>query len=862
MTTMHHSPPPGATPFAIYEDPEEDPSDIYEGDLSFSSEMSGADVAIPTIEGEHDLQDEPEPYNGSYTSRRQSILSSSRRGSAVTTNSLVSSLPSDISVTSKPVVPANALESRYSPRKERPPFRNPSSVRAMQMASPPPLLAPEASRERTKGGYGLATPSRSARSESVSTTGTRRSRSHRDSLHRDYQAQSPRPTATPQPLPLVLLHVTILPMQMPHTPETMVKIMPEWLVENYKVLEDKLQDIVLMRRGLLIQHPKDEYDLLEERILESLELRTPRLLKCGHFVAPDSDDEDLHQSDDEANDDQVDQDSRMGGGTITGEGAPESRYPTPNSEDASVCLDCHRQVKKPGHGVGAGTKRWDIKIYAANGLMRAGAWAAAWSEMERCDVEITPWIPNEVRKTLEKRLEQEQEAAKVKALYAAELQRQIQEEAAMQKKLEEEALAQRKADEVQLQKKIEAEAAALQRKLEEEAAEKRQLEATLNEKIEAAKEAIRLEFEAQALAEAHCVAERFRAMEDALKTGQEKSEAQVLPVLQVSQASSRSRSRSRHRSRSRRPAIQEVPLGTLLKNYLVLQFQDMRNLFIVVLGGLVVLLSMKSDPSWDPLQRPIVDVAAKISMGDAVEAVVPVSVTSTATMTSTYYSTLLVTPSTTVKKAEETLSPTFEEAQSALELQGQETDTLPKPETGLDVEVDGETRPSTEVVLGERVALSANGDENGDSPNEPITHDPVGDTVGESVDTAGLSMISSAEATSGDVSVPTEAAHASFNMSPPDNLFDTNSDILPREGSASGDAESSSIPVEEAIAKPSKAEKAATPFESASLAIHFGEKDNMEPETHTVTSPKSMHPQFDMVFDPLREHLAYCARQA
>ncbi|KAJ4288495.1 hypothetical protein N0V90_011731 [Kalmusia sp. IMI 367209] len=506
MTTIHHSPPPGATPFAIYEDPEDQeppsPSEVYEGDLSFTSEMSGADVAIPSIE-EQEAQDEPEPYSSSYTSR-PSIMSSSRHGSAMTTNSFVSSLPSEISVASKPVPPANALESRYSPRKERPPFRNPSSVRAMQMASPPPLPALEAHRERTKGSYKLATPSRSGRSDSVSTTGTRRSRSHRDSLHREYQTQqSPRPAATPQALPLVLLHVTILPMQMPYTPEVMAKIMPDWLVENYKVLEEKLQDIVLMRRGLLIQHPRDEYDVLEEHILESLELKTPRLLKCGHFVGPDADDEYIQEDDEDeiraAADDGTGRGSRMSGGTVTAEEDAEFRYPTPTSDDASVCMDCHRQVKKPGQGVGAGSKRWDIKIYAANGLMRAGAWSAAWSEMERCDVEISPWIPSDVRKTLEKKLEQEQEAAKRKALYALELQRQMEEEAAMQQKLAEVAEAKKRAEEAELQRLIEAEAAALQKKLEEEAAEKRQLEETLNEKIEEAKEAIRLEFEAQAL---------------------------------------------------------------------------------------------------------------------------------------------------------------------------------------------------------------------------------------------------------------------------------------------------------------------------------------------------------------------------
>lgn len=697
MTTIHHSPPPGATPFAIYEDPDdlEPHSPSEEGDMSFTSDMSmsGADVAIPSIESEHELMDEPEPYNGSYTSRT-SMLSSSRRDSTMTDNSFVSSLPSEISVASKPVTPANALESRYSPRKERPPFRNPSSVRAMQMASPAPSLALEAPRERTNGTYKLATPSKSGRSDSVSTTGTRRSRSHRDSVHREYRTQQARASATPQPLPLVLLHVTILPMHMPYTPEVMINIMPEWLVENYKVLEEKLQDIVLMRRGLLIQHPRDEYDVLEERILESLELKTPRLLKCGHFVAPDSDDEDALEYDDEhtqAADDGAGRGSRMSGGTITAEEDPELRYPTPSSDDVGVCMDCHRQVKKPGHGVGAGTKRWDIKIYAANGLMRAGAWAAAWSEMERCDVEIAPWIPHEVRKTLDKRLEQEQEKAKAKALYAAELQRHMEEETASQKKLEEEAEAKRQSEQAELQIKIEAEAVMLQRKLDDQSAEKKKLEETLTEKIKEAKEAIRVEFEAQALMEANGVAERFRALEDTLKAERAKATTQVPPVLQVPHMSSRSRSRSRHRNRSRhrRSRVEEIPLGTLLHNYFALQLQDSRNLFILILGALVVFLLTNSNPNWN-LPQPTLDLTTGASLEHIAESAAPVVVTSTATMIATSVSTLVVTEVQTIDNPQETLSQPLSDTTVVREVGS-------APSQSLADDADAVTVPSTET---------------------------------------------------------------------------------------------------------------------------------------------------------------------
>ena len=63
----------------------------------------------------------------------------------------------------------------------------------------------------------------------------------------------------------------------------------------------------------------------------------------------------------------------------------------------------------PGKGRGSGSRRFDIKIYAANGLMRAGAWGAAWREMERVDVEIDVWMPKTVRRELDQEMEREEE---------------------------------------------------------------------------------------------------------------------------------------------------------------------------------------------------------------------------------------------------------------------------------------------------------------------------------------------------------------------------------------------------------------------------------------------------------------------
>ena len=636
MTTIHHSSPPGVTPFAIYEDPDDNeppsPSMVYDEGTSFNSEPSlpTEDDILPSIEPEDEdnLSDEPRPYRSSYTARP-----ASRRISAMTATSFISSLPSEISISTKPAPATHVGDSRYTPRKDRPPFRNPSSVRAMQMASPQPLPAYEIPRDRMKSTYKPATPSRSGRSEDPSSTsGSRRHR--RESYGHPHQ--SPRATPTPQHLPLVLLHVTIIPMQLPYSPELMAKVMPEWLMENYKLLEEKLQDIVLMRRGLLISHPRDEYDLLEERILESLELKTPRLLKCGHFVAPEVA-EDSGEEDDEGEsvaDDATGRGSRMSGGTLTEDG--EWKYPTPQADHDNFCTECHRHVKRPGKGVGKGARKWDLKIFAANGLMRAGAWSAAWSEMERCDVEIFPWIPEDVRKTLDKKVIDQQEREKQKRLYEAEVLRRVEEEAVRLRKLEEEAEEKKRAEAAELQKTIEA--AAHQKMMEEQAAAERKLfDDALNEMIEEAKESIRLEFEAQALQEAESVAERFRALEEALKKEQSRNSTQPsTPTLDASCMDIHMRSSSRRRQ----PTV-EIPLSTLLTNYFVVIASDKRNLAIVAMGALVVYLSMHMNIASGmqlsslSLPRMHLDDQAPVSISTAV-------VTTTATSIETLVSTVTV----------------------------------------------------------------------------------------------------------------------------------------------------------------------------------------------------------------------------
>ncbi|KAI4149557.1 MAG: hypothetical protein L6R39_002470 [Caloplaca ligustica] len=262
----------------------------------------------------------------------------------------------------------------YTPMKTRSPFRNPSSVRAMQMDTTPPPYIPSSlkNRDLSQTSSRHATPPRSVRS------------SHRGS-HLSPSKMSPtKRTSVKKEYPLVLLHVTLLPIPQLYSTEIMEQVLPSYVLENWKILREKLTDTVL-ERGILIPHPREDYDLMEERLLESLDLKTPRILKCGHFHLDADEEADAAETDEEEFEDE--------------------------DNDVDICADCGRRVRDGRYGSGTGSRRWDIKVYAANGLMRAGAWGAAWREMERVDVEMTPWVDEELKRELASQAEEERKHA-------------------------------------------------------------------------------------------------------------------------------------------------------------------------------------------------------------------------------------------------------------------------------------------------------------------------------------------------------------------------------------------------------------------------------------------------------------------
>lgn len=352
--------------------------------LTFSHEVETSsplsvrnDIARESIE--HDFE-EDEEHQGSFSvSGRNSsgpdeavfddAMGITRQSSPHTSHHSedeISELPMESRAGS--LAPMQRNSSFQSPMKVRSPFRNPSSVRAIQLeTTPPPFLTSSTSNHY----YKLHASSRNSTPRSLRSVHTRSPSKNSPSkkLKKEH--------------PLVLLHATILPLTLSYSQRAMEAVLPDYILENWKLLHERVTEMVL-QRGILIPHPKEDYELLEERLLESLELKTPRILQCGHFHQ-DSDIDTLEQAEVDMYD---------------------------SDEDEDVCGDCGRRVRDGRHGSGTGKRRWDIKIYAANGLMRAGAWGAAWNEMERIDVEILPWIEEDLRKELDlRRRTEEAEAA-------------------------------------------------------------------------------------------------------------------------------------------------------------------------------------------------------------------------------------------------------------------------------------------------------------------------------------------------------------------------------------------------------------------------------------------------------------------
>lgn len=340
----------------------------------------------------------PTDHEDVYATTDEETARLSTGGETTSSRSSISSLPASVMVAppDKPATPPRGMSGFGHMRsgsglrspdrrkgliqdsdRDMTPFRKPSSVRAMQMRDEfgdDNNLTPHHRRHGSHMSAGrLSTFSaRSSNSTSTTTSPTKRGGGNRSS-HSSPQKSS---SKSRKEFPLVLLHCSLLSptlglhLKMPES-WWLREVLPEEYWKRWKTLEEKvLGNGEVRTRGVLIPHPKAEYELLEERLLESLELERPRV-RSGHFLG--------------ARQEEVD-------------GAEEESET--ESTQSSQCPDCGRKVAT---GVEM-ERKWEIKVYAANGLMRAGAWSAAWEEMEKVDVEVGVWMPADVRREVEARL--------------------------------------------------------------------------------------------------------------------------------------------------------------------------------------------------------------------------------------------------------------------------------------------------------------------------------------------------------------------------------------------------------------------------------------------------------------------------
>ncbi|KAK2011862.1 hypothetical protein LZ32DRAFT_618829 [Colletotrichum eremochloae] len=262
----------------------------------------------------------------------------------------------------------------------RMPFRSPSDVRALQYSSPTPSVT---------GSYSPRSAKR-AQMPTISRLGS-------PTVSGQYTTKT-RKTPTrfnpkKEPAPLVLLHVTLLPLRwqwaeiLEQASSDALSPEAKTLREAWHHLHDRVADTVC-ERGILLSHPQEDYEILEERLLEALDLplrRRARVLECGHYIGPSN--EMTAGNDSDSEEDEYDDDAAA---ARRRSGALVKTY---------WCQTCRHDIRYESLGPG---KIFRIKVYASNGLMRTGAWAACWKEMERVDVEIEPIVESAVLDELER----------------------------------------------------------------------------------------------------------------------------------------------------------------------------------------------------------------------------------------------------------------------------------------------------------------------------------------------------------------------------------------------------------------------------------------------------------------------------
>ncbi|RYP33014.1 hypothetical protein DL767_004925 [Monosporascus sp. MG133] len=434
----------------------------------------------------------------------------------------------------------------------RSPFRTSSDVRAMQMSSP---TQSDAASPRSGGRRYLPTVSRLA-----SPSGTTQ-----------YSPKRTPPRLKPRKeAPLVLLHCTLLPLRwvwgdlVNGLEVADLSDEAKALRDAWRILQDRMGDTTC-ERGILLGHPQNDYEVLEERLLDALELplrRRARILECGHYLGP------------------ANEPSTAGGGEGAGDYYSDSEYeygsytedrPSGAARSSKTggdrrhwCATCNSEIRYESLGPG---RIFRVKVYASNGLMKADAWATCWREMERVDVEIEPIVQPAVQDELVRLAASKQEEA------------DIAHEVAQQFKEEKEA-----AEKEKQRGRSRGETRKFQARVDSPSAEEAEMEPQPEERRRREEERLREVYgdSAQPTADEHPREATPEPHPDSYGSPPEEAYGHM---------------------ESRRRKMEGASLPQLLLQSIRLLVQDRKNIAIIVLSAFVVLLAVRS-VRLEPLYQP------------------------------------------------------------------------------------------------------------------------------------------------------------------------------------------------------------------------------------------------------------------
>ena len=219
--------------------------------------------------------------------------------------------------------------------------------------------------------------------------------------------------------PLVLLHVTLLQArEAEYTDALLSEVLPQKELSVYKsaraTLLQKLGPVV-RQRGILLRHPRNDFNELLEKVLASLDLDNEFEASSDNYDDDRGPEQHMEHTGRQCHDteERVDEDSD--------DTACESFCPTPDLSRRSgnrprICSTCGRPRRFLRVRDNAASDRYDIKVYAANGLVGFQVWEAVWHEMERVDVEINVRLLGKWRERLNERKREIEKQAEDEAM--------------------------------------------------------------------------------------------------------------------------------------------------------------------------------------------------------------------------------------------------------------------------------------------------------------------------------------------------------------------------------------------------------------------------------------------------------------